>query len=119
MIRVRLERRQETAGLVQIALPLGRRAGDAGPVQRPHRARRRRRDRRLMAACSSRTFETTYDHQDTLVKAAPMIFTGLAVAVAFRAKFWNIGAEGQLMAGAVRRLLRRRAIPAGLLAWCR
>src|SRR4051812_49405709 len=36
---------------------------------------------------------------ETLVKAAPMIFTGLAVAVAFRAKFWNIGAEGQLMAG--------------------
>ena len=34
-------------------------------------------------------------------KAAPMIFTGLAVAVAFRAKFWNIGAEGQLLAGAV------------------
>ncbi|TIU17533.1 MAG: ABC transporter permease, partial [Mesorhizobium sp.] len=31
----------------------------------------------------------------------PMIFTGLAVAVAFRAKFWNIGAEGQLLAGAV------------------
>ena len=30
-----------------------------------------------------------------------MIFTGLAVAVAFRAKFWNIGGEGQLMAGAV------------------
>ena len=30
-----------------------------------------------------------------------MIFTGLAVAVAFRAKFWNIGAEGQLLAGAV------------------
>ena len=28
-------------------------------------------------------------------------FTGLAVAVAFRAKFWNIGAEGQLLAGAV------------------
>ena len=34
-------------------------------------------------------------------EATPMIFTGLAVAVAFRAKFWNIGAEGQLMAGAV------------------
>lgn len=38
---------------------------------------------------------------ETLVRAAPMIFTGLAVTVAFRAKFWNIGAEGQLMAGAV------------------
>jgi general nucleoside transport system permease protein len=38
---------------------------------------------------------------ETLVRATPMIFTGLAVTVAFRAKFWNIGAEGQLMAGAV------------------
>ena len=48
---------------------------------------------------------------ETLVKAAPMILTGLAVAVAFRAKFWNIGAEGQLLAGAVARRLRRRRIP--------
>ena len=39
--------------------------------------------------------------QDTLVKAAPLLLTGLAVVVAFRAKFWNIGAEGQLMAGAI------------------
>jgi simple sugar transport system permease protein len=38
---------------------------------------------------------------ETLVKAAPIAFTGLAVAVAFRAKFWNIGAEGQLLAGAM------------------
>ncbi len=38
---------------------------------------------------------------ETFVKAAPLIFTGLAVAVAFRAKFWNIGAEGQLLAGAM------------------
>ena len=29
------------------------------------------------------------------------MFTGLAVAVAFRARFWNIGAEGQLLAGAM------------------
>ncbi len=38
---------------------------------------------------------------ETVVKAAPLVFTGLAVAVAFRAKFWNIGAEGQLLAGAM------------------
>jgi general nucleoside transport system permease protein len=38
---------------------------------------------------------------ETLVKAAPLVFTGLAVAVAFRARFWNIGAEGQLLAGAM------------------
>ncbi|MFH0802721.1 MAG: ABC transporter permease [bacterium] len=38
---------------------------------------------------------------ETLVKAAPLLLTGLAVAVAFRARFWNIGAEGQLYAGAL------------------
>jgi simple sugar transport system permease protein len=38
---------------------------------------------------------------ETVVKAAPLVLTGLAVAVAFRAKFWNIGGEGQLLAGAM------------------
>jgi len=37
---------------------------------------------------------------ETLTRAIPLIFCGLAVAVAFRAKLWNIGAEGQLYAGA-------------------
>lgn len=38
---------------------------------------------------------------ETLTRATPLIFTGLAVAVAFRAKLWNIGAEAQLYIGAV------------------
>ncbi|WP_029348878.1 ABC transporter permease [Bosea sp. 117] len=38
---------------------------------------------------------------ETLTRATPLIFTGLAAAVAFRAKLWNIGAEGQLYAGAL------------------
>ncbi len=38
---------------------------------------------------------------DTLVKATPLILTGLACAVAFRMKLWNIGAEGQFFAGAL------------------
>lgn len=38
---------------------------------------------------------------ETLVKATPLIFTGLAAAVAFRARLWNIGAEGQVFAGAM------------------
>ncbi|MDE4190599.1 ABC transporter permease [Phaeobacter gallaeciensis] len=38
---------------------------------------------------------------ETLNSATPLIFTGLAIAVAFRAKLWNIGAEAQLYAGAV------------------
>ncbi|EAP75154.1 ABC transporter permease [Roseovarius nubinhibens] len=38
---------------------------------------------------------------ETLNRATPLIFTGLAVAVAFRAKLWNIGAEAQFYAGAL------------------
>jgi simple sugar transport system permease protein len=38
---------------------------------------------------------------ETLTRATPLIFTGLAAAVAFRAKLWNIGAEAQLYAGAI------------------
>lgn len=38
---------------------------------------------------------------ETLTRATPLIFTGLAVAVAFRAKLWNIGAEAQLYMGAI------------------
>ena len=37
----------------------------------------------------------------TLVRSVPLILTGLAVALAFRAGVWNIGAEGQLYAGAI------------------
>jgi simple sugar transport system permease protein len=38
---------------------------------------------------------------DTLVSATPLLFTGLAAAVAFRMQLYNIGAEGQLYIGAV------------------
>jgi general nucleoside transport system permease protein len=37
---------------------------------------------------------------DTLVVATPLIFAGLACALAFRMRLWNIGAEGQLLMGA-------------------
>jgi len=37
---------------------------------------------------------------DTLVKATPLIFTGLASSIAFRMRLWNIGTEGQLLLGA-------------------
>lgn len=50
---------------------------------------------------------------ETLNRATPLIFTGLAVAVAFRAKLWNIGAEAQLYAGAVMTVL----LGTGALAW--
>ena len=37
---------------------------------------------------------------DTLVKATPLILTGLACVLAFRMRLWNIGAEGQFLLGA-------------------
>jgi simple sugar transport system permease protein len=38
---------------------------------------------------------------EVLVSATPLLFTGAAVALAFRAGYWNIGAEGQLLCGAI------------------
>lgn len=38
---------------------------------------------------------------ETLTRATPLILTGLAAAIAFRARLWNIGAEGQLYLGAI------------------
>jgi simple sugar transport system permease protein len=38
---------------------------------------------------------------ETLVKAIPLMLTGLGVLIAFRLKFWNIGAEGQLILGGI------------------
>ena len=38
---------------------------------------------------------------ETLVRATPLILTGLAITIAFQAKVWNIGAEGQIFAGGI------------------
>ncbi len=38
---------------------------------------------------------------ETLVKTTPLLLAGLGVAVAFRMRLWNIGAEGQLYLGAI------------------
>ncbi len=38
---------------------------------------------------------------ETLLKTTPLIFTGLAIAFAFRAGLFNIGAEGQYVMGAL------------------
>lgn len=39
--------------------------------------------------------------QSSLVYAEPIAFTGMAAAVAFRARVWNIGGEGQMVMGAI------------------
>ena len=46
-------------------------------------------------------FGSRFALTETLTRATPLILTGLAVALAFRARLFNIGAEGQLYAGAL------------------
>lgn len=43
----------------------------------------------------------TNSFTEVLLASTPLLFTGLAVAVAFRSGYFNIGAEGQFLAGAV------------------
>ena len=46
-------------------------------------------------------FGSNFAINETLTRSIPLIFTGLAVAVAFKSKFYNIGAEGQFYFGAM------------------
>ncbi|HTO09688.1 MAG TPA: ABC transporter permease [Myxococcota bacterium] len=39
--------------------------------------------------------------ENTLVRAGPLLLVGLGVALCFRCGIWNIGGEGQLLAGAL------------------
>ncbi|MGD8623332.1 MAG: ABC transporter permease [Anaerolineae bacterium] len=55
---------------------------------------------RAYAHIAQASFGSVGVFSDTLVKATPIILTGLACTVAFRMKLWNIGAEGQLFVGA-------------------
>lgn len=50
-------------------------------------------------ALFSGAFGSTNGRLTTLAKATPLLFSGLAVAIALRAGMFNIGAEGQLLAG--------------------
>lgn len=49
----------------------------------------------------SGAFGSVFAFSETMARAIPLMFTGLAAAVAFRARFYNIGAEGQLYMGAL------------------
>jgi simple sugar transport system permease protein len=53
------------------------------------------------AALAKGAFGTRRAALETLVKATPLILTGLAFAIGYHARLWNIGAEGQLFAGAI------------------
>jgi general nucleoside transport system permease protein len=54
---------------------------------------------------------------ETALKATPLLIVGLGLVVAFRCRVWNIGAEGQYLAGALAGVLVGLAGQGGLPAW--
>ena len=97
---MRLERRPSTPAALLVAAPLGAIvftllvtsllvAWAGAPVGRAY------------ALLLEGGFGSRFAITETLTRATPLIFTGLAAAVAFRARLFNIGAEGQLYAGAL------------------
>jgi ABC-type uncharacterized transport system permease subunit len=49
----------------------------------------------------SGAFGSKYSISETFVRVIPLMLMGLATTVCFRAQIWNIGGNGQLLAGAV------------------
>lgn len=56
---------------------------------------------RLYALMVQSTLGDSRGWAEVARKATPLLLIGVGLVVAFRAQFWNIGAEGQLLAGAV------------------
>ena len=54
-----------------------------------------------LTAVADGAFGSLDSLSEVAVKSCPLLLTGLAVAVAFQAGVWNIGAEGQLLIGAL------------------
>jgi len=49
----------------------------------------------------SGSFGSLYGFKETITKAIPLMLIGGGLALVFKAKFWNIGAESQLLMGAI------------------
>ncbi len=65
----------------------------------------------------SRTWGDAYGVGQVLFKSTPLVFTGLAVAMAFQVGLFNIGGEGQLLVGSFASALVGAALPAMVPAW--
>lgn len=68
---------------------------------------------RVFGLLLSSTWGDAYGIGQVLFKATPLIFTGLSVALAFRAGLFNIGAEGQMVVGSFATALCGAALPQG------
>ena len=55
----------------------------------------------VAAALFEGAFGSAYSVGETVVQTVPLLLTGLGVALAFRCRLFNIGAEGQFLLGAI------------------
>ena len=70
----------------------------------------------LLSILISGSVGSKFALEGTLLKSIPLLLTGLSVAIAFRAGVWNIGGEGQFLAGALGAFLGARYGMAAALA---
>ncbi|RVV98926.1 ABC transporter permease [Mesobaculum littorinae] len=56
---------------------------------------------RALWTIAATPFSTWYDFSEVLVKTAPLLLIAQGLAIGFRARVFNIGAEGQLLIGAI------------------
>lgn len=54
----------------------------------------------VYAAMVKGAFGSNYRIKQTIITAIPLVITSLGIGIAFKMRFWNIGAEGQIMMGA-------------------
>ncbi|MBC7320021.1 ABC transporter permease [bacterium] len=55
----------------------------------------------MLRSIVTSAFGSIYGLSETLTKAIPLMLCGLGLSLSFRSSVWNIGAEGQLLMGAV------------------
>jgi general nucleoside transport system permease protein len=72
---------------------------------------------RSFGLLASGGFGSVFALTETLTRAIPLMLTSLAAAVAFRARLYNIGAEGQLYAGAMAGVGMAQVLAGSGLAW--
>ncbi len=70
----------------------------------------------VLKAMTGALVSSPYDIGMTLFYTTPLIFTGLAVAIPLRAGLFNIGAEGQLMVGAMAAAVLPQVVSSPFLA---
>lgn len=71
----------------------------------------------FLATLARGSIGSPYALSETLVKSIPLLLTALSVLVAFRAGVWNIGAEGQFIAGGICAFIAAANVRTPGLSW--